>query len=199
MRTTKPISTISYNTTEFLALKLDELLSARVISFWAFIKHHPEDDETGQHKEHHHVYVVPSKLIQTDDIKSEFQEFDPSNPSKPLSTILWHTTKVFGDWYLYGLHDRRYLASKRESRQYHYCHDDFYTSDPDELLYLSRSIDMLSLTPYAEMIEAQEQGLTWEQYFRRGQIPMAQLWAFEKAWYLLVHGETDRGGRDGHE
>ena len=45
MRTTKPIATISFNTPDFLKLKLNELLKAGRLSFWAFIVHKPEDDD----------------------------------------------------------------------------------------------------------------------------------------------------------
>ena len=49
MKTTKPISTISYNTPEFLENKLNELLANGLISFFAYILHEPEEDETKRH------------------------------------------------------------------------------------------------------------------------------------------------------
>lgn len=198
MRTTKPISTISFNTPEYLAIKLDELLDARIISFWAFIPHKPEDDEAGK-KPHSHVYVVPSKLLQTDDIRAELREYDPSNPDKPRGCLMWINSKNFGDWYLYGLHDKRYLATKGESRRYHYTHDEMITSDPDELLRLARTIDLLSLSPYEDILDAQAQGLTWQQYFKRGTVPLPQIALMERAWYLLLEDGTDRNGRPGHD
>lgn len=197
MRTTKPIATISFNTPEYLALKLDELHKAGRISFWAFISHEPEDDEAGN-KQHAHVYIEPSKMLQTDDLRNELKEFDPAKPDKPRGCLKFVSSK-FGDWYLYGLHDVRYLASKGQQRKYHYRHDQFVTSDQDDLLCMSRSIDMLALSPYADMIEAQKTGLTWEQYFRRGQIPLPQIALWERAWHLLqAGGYTDRNGREGH-
>lgn len=196
MRTTKPISTISFNSPEFLALKLQELQDAQRISFWAFIVHKPEDDEAGK-KYHQHVYVEPSKMIQTDDLRDALKEFDPTHPDKPLGCLKWHSSK-FDDWYLYVLHDARYLASKGQSRRFHYVHDDIVSGDYDDLLCMSRNIDLLSLSPYAAMQEAIAHGLTFQEFFRRGTIPILQVKQWENAWYMLMDGTTNRNGREGH-
>lgn len=197
MRTTKPIATISYNSPAFLALKLDELLRAGKLSFWAFIQHEPEDDEAGN-KLHCHMYAEPARLIQTDDIRAALREFDPFHPDKPLGTITWRSSK-FDDWYLYGLHDPKYLALKGQSRRFSYDHADFITSDPDDLLYKARSINLLALTPYEHMLSAQRDGLTWSEYVRRGSVPIQQISLFEKAWFTLLNQGTNRNGRPGHE
>lgn len=194
MRTTKPISTISFNTTEFLYLKLEELTKAGILEFWAFIYHQPEDDETN--KPHHHVYVVPAKILQTTDLQEQFKEFDPSN-EKPRGTLPWNSSK-FDHWCMYALHDKRYLASKGQSRKYSYLFEELITSDPDQLLYLYRTIDMLSLSPYSAMLEAQAQGLRWEEFFAKGGVPLAQVALCERAWNLLMASKTDRNGREGH-
>lgn len=196
MRTTKPVATISFNTPQYLECKLIELTKAGRISFWAFIPHKPEDDEGGL-KEHCHVYVEPSKMLQTDDLKAEFLEYDPNKPAKPRGTLSWNSSK-FDPWYLYALHDKRYLASKGQSRRYHYQHDDIHSSDPDDLLCKSRTIDMVSLSPYADMEDAQQHGLTWAQYFARGTVPISQVALFERAWHLLIQSRTDRSDREGH-
>lgn len=197
MRTTKPISTISFNTPAFLKLKLDELLKAGRISFWAFAVHQPEDDEGGK-KIHSHVYVEPAKMLQTDDLREELKEFDPENPGKPRGCLTWQASK-FGPWYLYALHDRRYLASKGQSRRFQYAHEDLESSDPDDLTYKARTIDLLSLSPYADMEDAQRQGITWPEYFSRGTVPLPQVKLFESAWYMLLQAHTDRNSRSGHD
>lgn len=196
MRTTKPIATISFNTPSFLKLKLEELTTAGRLSFWAFIVHMPEDDEGGR-KQHCHLYIEPSKMLQSDDIKSELKEYDPGNPLKPRGCISFNSSK-FDPWYLYALHDKRYLASKNQSRRFHYSHNDIYTSDDDDLLYKARSIDLLSLSPYADMEDAQRQGITWSEYFSRGTVPLPQVALFERAWYLLLDNSTNRANRDCH-
>jgi hypothetical protein len=175
---------------------LTELQKAGRISFWAFITHKPEDDEGGK-KEHSHVYVEPSKMLQTDDLKEALKEFDPTNPTKPLGCISWLSSK-FDPWYLYALHDKRYLASKSQSRRFHYSSDDFRSSDDDELLFKVKSIDMISLSPYADMEDAISQGLTFSEYFSRGTVPLAQVVLFQRAWDLLIQTHTDRNGRQGH-
>lgn len=196
MRTTKPIATISFNTPDFLKLKLNELLKAGRLSFWAFIVHKPEDDEGGK-KEHCHVYVEPSKMLQTDELKAELKEYDPEHPDKPRGCISFNSSK-FDPWYLYALHDKRYLASKNQSRRFHYVHDDIVTSDEDDLTFKARSIDMVSLSPYADMEDAQKQGFTWAEYFARGTVPLPQVALFERAWNLLLQLRTDRADREGH-
>lgn len=197
MRTTKPISTISFNTADYLKLKLEELRKAGRISFWAFITHKPEDDEGGK-KEHNHVYIEPSKMLQTDDLKEALKEYDPQSPSKPRGCISFNGSK-FDPWYMYALHDKRYLASKGQSRRYHYTHDEIQTSDQDDLLCKARSIDMLSLSPYADMENAIDNGITWTQYFARGTIPLPQVALFERAWNLLLANRTYRAGAANHE
>lgn len=196
MRTTKPISTISFNTPEYLKQKLTELQKSGRISFWAYISHKPEDDEGGK-KEHCHVYIEPSKMLQTDDIKSELKEYDPTNPTKPLGCISFNSSK-FDPWYLYALHDKRYLASKGQARRYHYRHDDIVSSDDDDLTFKARSIDMVALSPYSDMEDAQKQGITFTEYFARGTIPLPQLSLWEKAWQFLLANRTERGSSEGH-
>lgn len=196
MRTTKPISTIAFNSTAFLEVKLNELINAGRISFWAFIEHKPEDDEAGK-KYHCHVYIEPSKMLQTDDIRAELKEFDPEHPDKPRGCITFKSSK-FDPWYLYALHDKRYLASKGQSRRFHYAHDEIRSSDPDDLLCKARSIDMVSLSPYADMEDAQAHGFTFAEYFARGTIPLQQVALYQRSWELLMQVKTDRADREGH-
>lgn len=196
MRTTKPVSTISFNSPEFLEIKLNELLKAGRISFWSFITHKPEDDEGGN-KVHSHLYIEPAKMLQTDDLRAELKEFDPCKPDKPKGCISFNSSK-FDHWYLYGLHDKRYLASKGLSRRFHYTHDEMHASDADDLLFKARSIDLVSLSPYADMEDAQRNGLTWAEYFSRGTVPLPQVALFERAWNMLLQVKTERNGRANH-
>lgn len=196
MRTTKPITTISFNTADFLRLKLDELKKAKIISVWHFIEHLPEDDEGGK-KEHIHLYIEPSKLIQTDDLADYFLEFDPQKPDKPRKCLLFRTSK-FGDWYMYVIHDKAYLAAKGQSRRYHYSYDDIVTSDPDELYRAVREIDLSHLTPLREIIQAVEDGLTFAEYLKQGRVPISQIYAYQRAYELIAFEGTYRNGRETH-
>lgn len=197
MRTTKPTSTISYNTEKFLEMKLDEFTRAGILSFWAFIHHLPEDDEGGK-KEHLHVYVEPAKMLQTDELRAGMVQLSMDDPEHPLGCISFRASK-FDDWYLYALHDKAYLASKGQSRRYRYRHDQIVTSDPDDLNFKAKSIDRLAISPYAVMLEAIEHGATWSQFFARGLVPITQLNQWEKAWQALLQDFTDRDGAAGHD
>ena len=197
MRTSKPISTISFNSPEHLEKTCRGLLQNKIISYWVFITHKPEEDEAGK-KWHNHLYLEPSKLLQTDDLKVVFNEFDPENPTKPRTVISWVSSK-FDHWYLYALHDKGYLASKGQSRQFAYSHGDLVTSDEDDLLARSRMIDSVGLSPYRSMMDAIRNGLTFPEYFRRGTVPLNQVHQMEKAWHLLTAEVTERNARMGHE
>ena len=124
MKTRKPISTISYNTESFLSYKLDELIKSKVISYWCYVYHLPEDDET---KPHFHVLMYPNGQVDTVDIQRFFEELDFNN-SKPLGMI-YFVNSVPDEWYLYCSHNSEYLASKCQSRKHCYNYDDFYSSD----------------------------------------------------------------------
>jgi hypothetical protein len=165
------------------------------LSFYAFIHHKAEDDEGGN-KDHHHVYIEPAKMMQTDDLKNELKEPDMKN-LKPLGCLPFSISK-FEHWYLYALHDKRYLAMKGQSRRFHYTHEEIITSDPDYLLYLARSIDLVSLSPYADMEDAQRAGISWPEYFARGTVPIPQLHQYQNAWNLLMSTRTFRDGRENH-
>ena len=190
MRTTKPIATISFNSSSYLKLKLDELKKAKIISVWHFIEHLPEDDEGGK-KKHIHLYIEPSKLIQTDDLAEHFLEFDAAKPDKPRKCLLFRTSK-FGDWYMYSIHDKAYLAAKGQSRRYHYSYDDIITSDPDELYRAVKEIDLSHLTPLREIMQAVEDGLSFSEYLKKGRVPIQQIHAYQRAFDLIAYGGTYR-------
>ena len=181
VRTTKPISTITYNSPAFLRVKLDELVKAKKIAFWAFIQHKPEEDEK---KAHIHLYVEPAKMLQTEDFKDFLKEPDKEHPDKPLTCISWQSSK-FDDWYEYGIHDERYLASKGQSRQFHYERKDVVSSDEDDLDHHISGIDMIKLTPYQVLADAYKGGKTFAQVVSSGAVPIQQIRAYQTAWEVL--------------
>lgn len=199
MVTTKPFSTISYNSIEFLRSVLSTLASAHKIEFWAFIHHMPEDDEGGK-KEHIHVYIEPSKRIDTSLLRDEFDELDPNNLEKPLGVLPFRSSK-FQDWYMYALHDREYLAQKGESRRYHYKPEDVVASDVDALNYLIKTIDLSELSPVRRLKQFYNAGMTFNEAVARGLVPLPQFSNYQKVWAIIagqVDG-TDRNGRPGHD
>lgn len=198
MKTSKPISTISYNSVDFLELKLNELLKCKKIEFWAFICHKPEDDES-KLKPHSHVYMIPSSLLQTEDIREYLQEYDPQNPNKPLGVIRFASSKRFGDWCLYVLHDTAYLASKSQSRKYHYSYSNIRTSDQETMDNFYQNIDLMEVSKYKALLEAQKTGVTWAQFFSRGTVPIQQITAWRTAWDTISSLKTNELNRNGNE
>lgn len=195
MRTTKPIATISYNSPQYLEDRLNELVKCKKIAFWAFIPHEPEDDEAGK-KPHIHLFIEPAKLIQTEDLREAFKEPDPKS-QKPLGVIAFRSSK-FDHWYMYSKHDAAYLASKNESRRFHYEYDAFRTSDEDDLLCRVRTIDLLNVSPYSDMMDAMNHGVNWIEYVSRGTIPIQQLRNYKLAWEIMQMNSTYRAGRTTH-
>jgi len=197
VKTTLPFSTISYNSAPFLELKLNEHLKAHNISFWAYITHQPEEDE---HKEHHHVWIIPAKGTFTDSLMDDFKEPDPDNP-KPRGCLPCQSSKNFADWYLYAIHDENYLLIKGQTRKYHYRYDAIKTSDEDYLRELYKSIDITKLTPYESIKQAVGNGLTFDEFVAQGQVPIPQFYQWKQAFDAVGRGMfiTNRNGSPNHE
>lgn len=131
MQTTKPISTISYNTEPFLRCVLDRLIATNVIDFYSYINHIGEVDQFGEReKDHIHLFIIPNHRLNTADLDDFFLEPLPDN--KPLKCITWQTSKP-DDWILYVLHDPDYLATKFETREIQYNYTDLVGSDQEDL------------------------------------------------------------------
>lgn len=196
MKISTPFSTISYNTADFLTTTLQDLIDRRKIDFFAWVEHFPEDDETKKHK---HVYIVPNGKIDTDQFRELFLEIDLQNPSKPLACMPCKKSK-WGDWFLYGCHDKAYLASKGQTRRYHYDRDDFIVSDQDYFTEEIHTIDHTKYNKFGKLKEAVDEGLTFKDLLSTGVVPLQQTYAWEKAFTILAGNEhTDRSGRTGHE
>lgn len=196
MKTSKAFSTISYNSEGFLVAKLQTLVDTRKIDFFAFVEHFPEEDEAKRHK---HLYIVPNGKIDTDQVRTELLEVDISNPlAKPLGCMPCKSSK-FADWYLYTLHDRIYLASKGQSRKFHYTKSDFIVSDGD---YFNEEIHTIDHTKYNRLNElkrAVDGGYSFAEVLASGIVPVQQTYAYEKAYNILSRQSTYRDGRTGHE
>lgn len=194
MRTSKPISTISYNTENFLVSKLNELVDNGILDFWVFIEHAPEVDEK---KEHKHLYLMPSTIIQTDYVKKCLQETDLKNPEKPLGITIFVSSK-FDDWYLYGCHDKAYLASKGQTRKYHYVKSQFLTSNDDHFGELVRCVDRSKFVGMERVIDAVENNVSFQEMVRLGQVPIQLINQYKYAYECIAGCELNRNGRETH-
>lgn len=172
LKTSKPFSTISYNSELFLTEKLNDLENRRIINFWAFIEHIPEKDEQKAHK---HLYVVPNGQVCTDKFIDYLLEPDLTS-GKPLKCLFCQSSK-FADWYLYALHDTAYLLSKMQDREYHYTDADLHVSDEDIFVELKHQIDYSKLgnKKTVDVYNRLKSGDSLDDLIAIGVIPVQQL------------------------
>lgn len=197
MRTSKPFATISYNTEKFLEVKLKKLINQGILDFYAYIKHLPEEDEL---KEHIHLWVVPSELIETKVVLAELQEFDKNNPDKPPLGCIPCVSSKFDDWYLYGIHDKNYLATKGQARKYSYQPDEVKNSNAIYLRELVHKIDRSKFIGVERIKNAVADGVTYEEMVCRGQIPVQLINQYRVMYEIMFAGGVGvyRGDRVTH-
>lgn len=186
MRTTKPISTISYNSEAYLEGVLNALVKAKKVAFWAYIRHIAEEDE---HKNHIHLYIEPNGKVDTMDLAEMFCEVDFENPSKPLKCVDWRSSK-WDDWYLYAIHDEAYLRMKFEERKYHYAKEDVVAMDEDELETRAYGAMHSDVTRCMRMHKALMDGMTADKMAYLGAIVPAQAFqmsAYQQMFYRGQH------------
>lgn len=177
MATSKPISSISYNTEDFLVSKLDSLMEAGVISFWAYIHHNGENklDDEAAGKDHLHLLLIPNKCVDLVEIGKEFKEFFPNDPKHPLRCMPFRTSKT-EDWVLYALHDPDYILFHGLEKTYVYDVTDFKTCDKDFLHQLwVEAKQSLSSNPAVKMRRKAQQGVSFANLVRSGAISVQQI------------------------
>ena len=182
MRTSGPISTISYNTEEFLKSRLNKMQKDRLIEFWAYIRHDAEPDLEDEcaGKEHRHLYIIPAKCIQTEDIKDTLVEPDPNN-TKPLGVISFRKSE-WDDWYLYAIHDPDYLRAKKRIKVYHYSDSDIITSDRDYMNLLISEVTRIPMNVYENMKFYIASGLSFADYLLIENPNVNHTYAYERAY-----------------
>lgn len=191
MKTSKPFACITYNTNKYLDMKLKDFVDNHLISFYAYINHKGEkeiDISTGEvkvDKDHTHLYIVPNRSIDTMDLMSSMLEIDKKHPKLPLKPLAFAPSK-WDDWYLYNLHDEDYLATKFETKEFHYTNSDFHVSDVQEFEYMAFNVFHTSeYTRQRRLIEYMKNGGSMGNLCRRGAISPHQAFSytmFEKLW-----------------
>lgn len=106
MATSKPISTISYNTEPFLKEKLDTWVNSHIIQAYQYICHKGEDGD----KDHIHLRIEPNKVLDPMNLMEELRQYVKGN-DKPLGCRPFRPSKE-EDWILYAVHDIQYLNIK---------------------------------------------------------------------------------------
>lgn len=189
MRASTPISNISYNTDEFLVKVLNDLIFEHSIEFWAYINHYAESDET---KDHKHIYIIPSGLIDTFSLQDRFRELDLLNPNKPPLTVKVFRRSVFAEWYLYALHDEDYLAKKGiELRRFHYHKEEIIVSDNDYFIELIHTSDFTKYKNVSKIRDIVRSGVSFRDLVKNGHIPIQQINQWEKFYHLVAGAEIE--------
>ena len=178
-------------------MKLQELLDSHRLSDWMYIPHIPEEDEK---KGHTHVWLKPNTLIDTMDLQAFFKELDPTNPLKPLGVIDFRASQV-DDFILYCEHFEPYLASKGESRQYHYLKEDFYFADEDTFddLYHHAHYGSDWARRYQILRQLNDETINPSDLILSGTLPLNMASNLNALQYLRTHSGLDRNGRKNHE
>lgn len=200
MRTSKPFSTISYNSSAFLVDTLNKFLNDRLIDFWAWVEHLPEDDEKKAHK---HVFIIPNGRVDTDilhnrlGLELDVNNLDDNGLPRRLGCINFVSSK-FADWYYYVKHDISYLASKNQARRYHYDDEDIRVSDVTYFNELKHTVTPPKSALFNRLKECAESGLSFEQLIYDGIIPINAVSNYEKVYNVILN-ITYRSGRSGHD
>lgn len=197
MRTSKPIATISYNTREYLQMRLEELIASKRICDYMYIVHTKEEDEK---KDHIHLWIKPNTLLDTMDLQLHFAELDMQNPTKPKGCIDFRTSAV-DDWILYCQHYAPYLASKGESREFAYTKEDFFYHD--EYTFDDRYAHAFKGSEWAQrnqILSALTSGqISPTDLILNGSIPLNMASQVNAFMYMRRKYRLDRGGRSNHE
>ena len=189
MKTTKPISSISWNSRQYLVDRLEELRKSHLIAFWVLVKHTAEEDEK---KDHIHFYVEPNRSIDTELLREKFIELIPG--SKPLGVNKFQKSD-FQNWLWYCLHDQAYLLSKGETRKYHYSIEDLISSDDEDLMQRIQE-NPRPESEYSKVEELIRQGLSNEAIAQTMNIPLFRFEYFCRAVEKLrTLGEIYRADR----
>lgn len=197
MATSKNISTISYNTKEYLEDTLNRLIKEKKIQYWMYIKHDAEEDET---KDHFHVFIQPNVLLDLLDLQYEFEEVNPANLNKPFRVMPFRHSDV-DEWIPYALHDKGYLALKCESREYFYLKTDIVSSDEDYLDHLYRHAFKASkwAKDSALLNQIVSGELSPHELIDKGYVSMNMATQVNAYYYMKTHYGLDRNGRENHE
>ena len=199
MRTSKPFSTISYNSIPFLTERLNDLVLRGHISFYAFVKHLPEEDEK---KEHIHLIMFPNGLMATDSLREYFCELETI--SAPPLTVMPFKSSKFEDWFLYSSHNKYYLASKGQSRKHAYTEENFYSNEPDYLHELIKTIDYAKYFKSNILIDAVKNRVPFGELVMNGLVPVPQFsqWSmmYNTLWdtFWSAQQRTERNGGTTH-
>lgn len=175
MATSKPISSISFNTLDFLLLRLQDLLERGYISYFCLISHHGEysssDEVLG--KDHFHVLLEPNKPL--DLLKTQIHFTEPLPGKLPLRCLPFRKASLM-DWYLYSAHYPDYLKSKQLEREFTYSVSDFISSDLDWFHHeWVAALSEFKNGTWFRLLNAAENHVPFPKLVSEGVIPVSQI------------------------
>ena len=186
MKTIRPISSVTWNTEEFLQKILNKLVDDHVIAFWFYVFHLPESNEK---KEHFHLYLEPDCRVDTNDIRQYFEEI-PSKDSKEKDIIrpLPFEKSNFDNAYLYFTHNKLYLNSKGFYKQY-YNYTDVKSSDEFFLQEKVGLIDFYKIqgSRVNRIKDGILHGISFEDMVMTSLIPAQQINQYQKVYDILKY------------
>lgn len=133
MNTSLTISTVVYNSIDFLEKKLAKFYDCGIIDYFIYIPHKGEINELSgvRGKNHIHLFLAPSKNRPTRDFIIELTEVIKG--SMPIVPQPFRKSDL-GNWLLYTLHNRYYLMSKGLVREFEYRYTDFVSCVCDDFI-----------------------------------------------------------------
>lgn len=195
-QTTKLISSISYNTPDFLKGKLYDLVRQGILEYAYWIFHNPEEDEK---KSHAHFVVKPNRRLDTSALRNMFVE-PIKGEEKPRVVLPFRPTLRISDWILYNAHDSAYLIRKGETRKIHYEQKDFLATDLDLFDEDWRDCHRANDSKIPILKELADKQVPWVDVVAMGFLPVNQLFQYKDIFFTFAeHNKTFRNGRKGHE
>lgn len=192
--TKKPISTISFNTENYLLHQLDCLVKSTKVESWMYVRHKAEEDTK---KDHIHMLLIPCSPVNPVNVRKMFVEptFDGSGD---LCCLPFVTSKVT-DWLLYALHYKPYLLSKGLFRIHSYdlsCICSNESSDYISQVY-NDALETMQNNRINQFIELQNSGMSFGDILAQGVVPPNQVVFFDKLYRLRTrHGSENCNTND---
>lgn len=194
MKTSVPISLISYNTEDFLKLKLDDMIENQIIFNYVYIKHDADVDAL---KDHIHLTIFPTDRIDTLQLKSYFSE--PCDDIKPLgiSPVINKCSNT-DTMFLYYIHDEKFLNSVNEVRNiYNYPIECLHYSDVDHFTSIMNNafkfLDNISIkVSTKQIIEAIDGGISYKDFLKKYNPPTNQIQSIKVLYDSFIRSDISK-------
>lgn len=155
------------------------------VEYWAFVRHKPESTER---KSHVHLFV--SSNMRGETLRQVFSVRDIGGDIRPLP---FRRGTNYRTWYLYSMHDERYLSQKGLSKKYHYELEDFVCSSREEH---ERLLDYYAM-PLSDVFRLRvAMGFTYESMVAEGLIPPEKIYYYKELYRILKMEENMNYGHN---